>query len=361
MNNAVEEARGKRLGYIDIARAFAIICVIAGHTFPTQSVVHDFCFTFELPLFFFVSGYFSHSDARLTKSFVWKSLKSLMLPYAVTCLLLILFSGVHGAVLPTESSRDSMSSFILASLYGVGETSDTWPARFFPSIGAIWFLPALFFVRMLLAAIDCVPNRKWRALCVVAAFALGYLSRPYIWLPMSIQPALVSLPFAWAGQEFRDHDLLTRLVASQRRFIWPALFAAFGLCVWLGGHMYLNAVVFGDGVFIGLLGGLSGTLCVFGASEFLNKRFGRVLAPLWFIGRSTLPIFCMHLIEMKLSLCGVLLAVTGVQNSSGALFVARLCVTALMCGCLWVVPFLKRVYFPHSEGYLPGVLGCSNN
>lgn len=42
----------KRLGYFDVARAFAIIAVIVSHTVPSDSLIHDLCFTFELPLFF---------------------------------------------------------------------------------------------------------------------------------------------------------------------------------------------------------------------------------------------------------------------------------------------------------------------
>lgn len=86
----------KRLGYFDVARAFAIIAVIVSHTVPSDSFIHDLCFTFELPLFFLTSGYFLKPEKRLDRAFITRSLRTIMLPYVTTCLLIIFLSGICG-------------------------------------------------------------------------------------------------------------------------------------------------------------------------------------------------------------------------------------------------------------------------
>ena len=50
----------KRLASFDISRAIALLAVVVGHTsfagVPTTVV--DACYSFDMPLFFLVSGYF---------------------------------------------------------------------------------------------------------------------------------------------------------------------------------------------------------------------------------------------------------------------------------------------------------------
>lgn len=152
----------KRLAYVDVARAFAVLCVIAGHTFSAHGLVHDFCFTFELPLFFFTSGYFTSEEKRLTNDYVRRSLQSIMLPYLVTCLILILLAAARAALFHSEVFAQNVTRWIMASLYRSGDVSERWPLMYVPSIGAIWFLPALFFVRILLVALNKLEYKGLR-------------------------------------------------------------------------------------------------------------------------------------------------------------------------------------------------------
>lgn len=46
----------KRICYIDIAKGFAMLCIIAGHFGITSA--NRFVYTFHVPLFFLLSGYF---------------------------------------------------------------------------------------------------------------------------------------------------------------------------------------------------------------------------------------------------------------------------------------------------------------
>ena len=47
----------KRLTYIDIARGIAIICIVLGHL--GNATINKIVFTFHVPIFFFITGYFT--------------------------------------------------------------------------------------------------------------------------------------------------------------------------------------------------------------------------------------------------------------------------------------------------------------
>ena len=47
----------KRLEWIDLAKGIGIILMIIGHMPSIPSAVHNWIFSFHMPLFFFLSGY----------------------------------------------------------------------------------------------------------------------------------------------------------------------------------------------------------------------------------------------------------------------------------------------------------------
>ena len=47
----------KRLEWIDLAKGIGIILMVIGHMPSIPSAVHNWIFSFHMPLFFFLSGY----------------------------------------------------------------------------------------------------------------------------------------------------------------------------------------------------------------------------------------------------------------------------------------------------------------
>lgn len=175
----------KRIRFFDIAKGMAILAVILGHSaieanlfmpHRTAQIIVAICFSFHMPLFFILSGYFMHPERK----FRWaKESKQLLCTYAVTALC-VLIGVTCMATLNHESRVLALRQWGMAALYGSGDVSDLtlWPVDF--RIGAIWFLLALFWARLLLHFFcetslylhlgDCLfPCRLWFvSLCVVA-------------------------------------------------------------------------------------------------------------------------------------------------------------------------------------------------
>ncbi len=55
-------SESKRLDFIDIAKGIGIILVVTGHLLPVAAGLHVLIYSFHMPLFFFLSGFFLRQD-----------------------------------------------------------------------------------------------------------------------------------------------------------------------------------------------------------------------------------------------------------------------------------------------------------
>ena len=135
-----------RIEYLDIAKAIGILCIIAGHMGIAR--IDKIVFTFHVPLFFLISGYFLDMSEDIVL-FTKKAARSLLIPYYFTGLCLILIKIpidiIHGV--PKQIPKD-MFQILIRVLYASGtDTNNTIGG--IASIGAIWFLYALFWAKVI--------------------------------------------------------------------------------------------------------------------------------------------------------------------------------------------------------------------
>ncbi len=71
--------KGIRLRYIDIAKGISIICIILGHLGVAE--INRVVFTFHVPIFFLITGYFV-SSKRTVRQFIKVKFRTLIVPYA---------------------------------------------------------------------------------------------------------------------------------------------------------------------------------------------------------------------------------------------------------------------------------------
>lgn len=119
----------QRIRFFDIAKGIAILAVILGHSaietnlfapHRTAQVVLSICFSFHMPLFFILSGYFMHPERR----FRWmKEAKQLLFTYVVTALC-VLVGVTCMATLDHESRAIALRQWGMAAIYGSGDISN---------------------------------------------------------------------------------------------------------------------------------------------------------------------------------------------------------------------------------------------
>lgn len=284
-----------RKQYIDLARGIAMICIVLGHLGNTT--INRFVFTFHVPLFFMLTGYFTNAKQSIPE-FTKKKFKTLIIPYIVTCCAIIGLSILFNQFFPTGlSHKEVLLQWIKASLYGAG---DSYKEPFvIHSIGAIWFLWATFWGSILLRILlELKPI--YRILLVFSIFFGSVLSTKLFWFPLSIQaagPALLYMYIGYAGKT------IIPLAKELSKEIKTFLFIT-GLWVWISfivqfKSFWLVHCDYGRGV-IDIFGSICAVCCVLVICKWITEHHDSMVKGLAYLGQYSLIMLCTHIIELDL-------------------------------------------------------------
>ena len=184
----------KRIGYLDIAKGFSMICIVMGHL--GIGSLNAFVYTFHVPIFFLISGYFL-SDKLSVSEFAKKKARQLLVPYVVTSCCIIVGATLRD-VLETGSLENvvyDIKTWTVAALYGSG-TIEYQEPFYMKQIGAIWFLLALFFALLI---VRFAMQYQYGFAGVIILAYVGYKTTTMVWLPWSIQAGMTAAVFVYIG------------------------------------------------------------------------------------------------------------------------------------------------------------------
>ena len=193
----------RRIAYLDIVKLVTIYLVILGHVLikmdPDLSVggkLYAFIYTFHMPLFVLLSGYFAGSS--LTKSFstfVWTKARQLLLPVVpctiIACIYLFLFRH-------QLNFRDEI-------------------------IGNSWFLKILFVYYVLFYLLKQIKVNDWMLFVTSAALLF------FIPMGSSLQMNLL-YPYFWCGYFMRKYNVLEKLCAGHYLLLVVMVFVGLYVC-----------------------------------------------------------------------------------------------------------------------------------
>jgi fucose 4-O-acetylase-like acetyltransferase len=139
---------GKRIYFIDIARAISIILIVMYHYQPDNSPDYWIAFnsvikSFRLPLLLFVSGYIYWVTRKPVayKDFVWKKFQRLMIPYFFVSILIITIKLIVEGGLQVDNPVSPSAYYQMFYLPSV--------SGFF-----LWFIYTLFLVFLIMPFFD---------------------------------------------------------------------------------------------------------------------------------------------------------------------------------------------------------------
>lgn len=274
-----------RVNYFDIAKGIGMVCVILGHL--SLSAVNMVVFTFHMPLFFIISGYFlKKQDMKLL---VRKKFRQLLIPYFLTCLAIVGLSAAKDFLWGrTDELAQNALLWCYAGFYGSG---NSYSHPFYvKAIGAIWFLFAMFWSIIIYSSI---MDHKGCSVLVLVLSLAGYFSAKYIYLPWSIQSAMLALVFIHVGHYCRVKPLpLTPhpIWTVSALFLW--LF-----CMYVDKGRFYIVGNYSQNLVIDIIGGIAGTFLVLILSQAI-EQIPLVSSGLQWFGRHSLVILCLHLVEL---------------------------------------------------------------
>lgn len=199
MENKLNFQGEKTKNYLwaDIAKGICIILVILGHSQAPFYIV-DFIYLFHMPLFFLLAGYFFkytkyHSDFKLL---VKISAKRLLLPSLITVVVCYSFSDFNNFKM---------------LLYATGKPVEVFNIE--PIGYSLWFVFCLFVVRLFLWIFITLTEKKPIFFNLLLAFLLALMGTyigKHVFLPWSIDIALVALYFAYTGYLLKKYKILDK-------------------------------------------------------------------------------------------------------------------------------------------------------
>ena len=278
-----------RLRFVDIARGIGMLAIIAGH-FGVPAIVRV-VFTFHIPVFYMITGYFMEKEP--VSLFLRKKVKTLLMPYFITCIVVVLLQGLS-ALFHGMDVAETLWIWIKAGFYGAGSTYHL--PESFTAIGAIWFLLATFWGSLLMQFV-LRRNQYAQVIGVIALFVFGYITaNRFIWLPFDIQPGCCAVLYMYIGHVARiKEDEIRKFM----RKAWPAAFLVWFAFICTFTSFALVRCDYGRGV-VDIAASLCACYCIFFISERLDRFDVRSVRALTYIGRNSLIILCIHLVEMDL-------------------------------------------------------------
>lgn len=324
--------------HFDIAKGIGIILVIIGHT--VGGLVHKFIFSFHMPLFFLIGGYFFHE--RDQRQLISKNFRRLLVPYIFTCIVVIALA-VLKSVLSHQYSEipNQLRLWTYASLYGSGVTYRS--PFYIKQIGAVWFLLALFVAGY---CFNMVLKYQHRFLWVALFVYVGFETSKFIWLPFSIQAGLVGTAFLYTGYVVKEYKVLEKKIPLPFQI---SMFALWIFCIIYGGlsmvdNYYKNGL-------LDALGAVSATYFVIKLAKLIENNAKLVSKWLIVVGQNTLVVLCFHLIELNMFPWAKVISLAmkyGIDRSKSVLIILALRFVWAIFGILLVkkVPILRKIFFP---------------
>ena len=195
----------ERIEFIDIAKGFGIFCIVFGHNIIPHWLC-DWVFSFHVPMFFILSGYFYKK--RNWRDTLYKGWRQLLRPMLKTIMIAYLglvaifcHKGIWTGPEPGCWSKDMLT---------FRNTGD---------VCGIWFLVALFWGKLWFWGIDRMPS-KIKPMCVILLFGAGYFFNN-LWgiMPWRFFQGMMVPFFLYVGLQLHNHSFFDQYNSYMHVFL----------------------------------------------------------------------------------------------------------------------------------------------
>lgn len=272
MCNVYPKYRGgaaQREQWADILKGIGVLLVILGHTSRVPTGIVLWIYSFHMPLFFWVSGYFFKPNQD-TRMYILKKCRSLIAPY-------ILYSAIFllsNAILVREDSEVLLGE-IRDGLVGQGTD------------GILWFFVALFWTEVVFHLTEKYFHRFTPLIILVYVFSANYFSTitGYESGMFKLPSAFFAVGFYYIGYVFRKNDLISKI---HIRYMIIAVFLNLLCTKLLHPSLSLN-IARSDNVIMGYIVAMLGIIGFVGVSKILDASpLSPIQYVLSYIGRESL-------------------------------------------------------------------------
>lgn len=273
--------------WVDIAKGIGIILVIMGHA-NCPNLPHGIIYSFHMPLFFFLSGLFiSRQCENNFRIYLKKNFKSLLLPYFYFNIISIAFYYTMSIMFHKELLIGNVQDNLIGIFVGMRFGS--------PYHHVLWFLPCLFFAKMLAYPIFKLSKiqfggGKFLLAIVTLIIGLTYCKWTKKPLPMSFDASLIAVFFIVCGDYYMKYQAIINKWIKKSGLLLILLSALFVFLNFDKVEMYNMS--YGSWIPF-ICGSLSSILfiCYLCKQTFCSNKFLRIIME---YGKLSLIVFTMH-------------------------------------------------------------------
>lgn len=316
----------------DIMKGIGILLMMIGHAYYDFPKVGSIIYTFHMPMFFIVAGYFSKSwtDWQAAKASIRKYLIRLVAPMIFTNVLFLLWEMMMVFV------KGNAWSSVISRLTTILWADVCVPSfKYGPSqLGITWFLMALLVAKITLLFLSRLKG--WALpISLLAAWASIMLHRVFPYSVWCISLGMTALPFVTIGWWVHNHKVpvwaIVIIVVS-----WPLTY------LWVGDiDMYCFSWPCWP---LNVIAACGGTWVLYFFSKMLAKHTKYISGVLAYLGVISLAIMCMHGLEIDTHLGNHLRALLGFELPIWAMYIWRYLLTIVLAIVLVQIPMVKRIF-----------------
>lgn len=182
----MEEAKNKRIYWIDIIKIIAMFFIVLSHTIAYSknlSWLYKYVSSFHVVLFFTISGLtFNINKYKNYKQFFIHKFKTIMIPYFVFATLFLIPFFLLGNNVADELGRTDITVDFIKPIVGIfyGNGHDNYLRQ----NSALWFLPCLFVLENIYYFIENIKNKNKHYFAMAFSLIIGALD--YYFLPIRL-------------------------------------------------------------------------------------------------------------------------------------------------------------------------------
>ena len=282
-----------RQNWGDYAKFIGIFLVLLGHIPFSKHGITNWIYSFHMPLFFILSGYFEKTDRKSIKETITHNARTILIPYISFYIIGYIFWLVSNYIV--SDGELTLSAMVVKPALGflLGEWYDT---PFSTSInGVLWFLPALFFCKLLFRVAAIASDYKPQRLVLISIFVILLVYAMIlldIQLYLSLDSALMALPFFVFGYILKGTNASMIGLPKYKLFALSALCLIIGTLVFLWNYRSdIADFNYGKNIVAFYITGIAGSLSVIFFTAIFNHKRNNILL---YIGVNTLTIFALH-------------------------------------------------------------------
>ena len=312
----------------DMIKGIGMLLMLIGHYIPNVDWLHQIIYSFHMPLFFIVAGYFSKPPQNGCLQSIKKNARRLLLPFVITQILLIAW----GCVL--AYFKHDLNRIIVPSLSLMWGGSDVIKSQWgLIYIGPMWFLPAMFWSKSIFE-IMLSKTTGWKLLIAsVIVSVISILLHNYVKSPWGIIQGLSCLTFMVVGYSIKQQ-------------MFPKWFYWIALACWPIAILFSKIEVADCNYYmypLDVLGACGGTFACWWVAN-RTKNFHATSIPLAWFGINSLAILCFHDFEWFSAIAYSISSRIPIDMQNSTIILLRFSLTILYVYLALAFPYGRIVY-----------------